>query len=181
MMIWCAAIAMAWSPELQNRLTVWPETVTGQPAHNAALRAIFMPVSPSVHARENQKTHTPARQDPLRRLEFRVSWKMRTWHTAPHDDILNHSRIDSRSLDRVFDHVATECRTMRHVEATCEGRGVRCTNSACMSLVDLQIALVDGDRSEILPRKDFASPVRAVETMTARTIVAVHHAGRGAI
>ena len=42
-----AAIAMVCRPDEQKRLTVVPDVVTGQPAHMAALRAMFMPVSAS--------------------------------------------------------------------------------------------------------------------------------------
>ena len=46
-MICCAAMAMACSPDEQKRLMVVPAVVTGQPAQIAALRATFMPVAPS--------------------------------------------------------------------------------------------------------------------------------------
>src|ERR1039457_479755 len=42
-----AAMAMAWSPEEQNRLTVTPGTLCGKPARSAAMRAMFMPDSAS--------------------------------------------------------------------------------------------------------------------------------------
>ena len=46
-MIAWAALAIACSPEEQNRLIVVPDVVTGQPAQMAAFLAMFMPVSPS--------------------------------------------------------------------------------------------------------------------------------------
>src|SRR5580765_5485944 len=46
MMIWCAAIAMAWSPDEQNRLTVVPATETGRPARTSATRATLLPCGP---------------------------------------------------------------------------------------------------------------------------------------
>src|SRR6516162_2516384 len=43
----CAAMAIACRPELQKRLTVTPETVTGRPARTAERRAMFWPVARS--------------------------------------------------------------------------------------------------------------------------------------
>lgn len=43
----CAALATACRPEEQKRLMVVPDVVTGHPAHSAAFRAMFIPVSPS--------------------------------------------------------------------------------------------------------------------------------------
>src|SRR6266481_4675047 len=45
-MIWCAAIAMAWSPEEQKRLTVVPAIETGRPARTSATRATLLPWVP---------------------------------------------------------------------------------------------------------------------------------------
>src|SRR5262249_49694734 len=45
-MIWCAAIAMAWSPEEQKRLTVVPAIETGRPARTSATRATLLPWAP---------------------------------------------------------------------------------------------------------------------------------------
>src|ERR1051325_6590696 len=46
----CAAMAMACSPEEQNRLTVVPAVVTGSPARSAICLATFPPVVPSESA-----------------------------------------------------------------------------------------------------------------------------------
>src|SRR5579864_9694506 len=46
-MMRCDARAIVWSPEEQNRLTVMPEVVTGQPARSAIWRAMLRPVAPS--------------------------------------------------------------------------------------------------------------------------------------
>src|SRR5262245_12373941 len=46
MTIWCAAIAMACSPEEQKRLTVVPATVMGRPARTSATRATLLPCGP---------------------------------------------------------------------------------------------------------------------------------------
>jgi len=46
MMIWCAAIAMAWRPDEQKRLTVVPATETGRPARTRATRATLLPCGP---------------------------------------------------------------------------------------------------------------------------------------
>ncbi len=43
----CAAIAIAFRPEEQKRLTVSPDTLTGQPARLAMIRAMLLPVAPS--------------------------------------------------------------------------------------------------------------------------------------
>src|SRR5712692_7848678 len=45
-MIWWAAIAMAWSPEEQKRLTVVPAIETGRPARTSATRATLLPWVP---------------------------------------------------------------------------------------------------------------------------------------
>src|SRR3972149_6051551 len=45
-MIWCAAMAMAWSPEEQKRLTVVPAIETGSPARTSATRATLLPWAP---------------------------------------------------------------------------------------------------------------------------------------
>src|SRR5882672_1751789 len=45
-MIWWAAMAMAWSPEEQKRLTVVPATETGRPARRSATRATLLPCAP---------------------------------------------------------------------------------------------------------------------------------------
>jgi hypothetical protein len=45
-MIWWAAIAMAWSPDEQNRLTVVPAIETGRPARTSATRATLLPCAP---------------------------------------------------------------------------------------------------------------------------------------
>ena len=42
-----AAIAIAWRPEEQKRLTVVAAAVTGSPARSAACRAMLWPVAPS--------------------------------------------------------------------------------------------------------------------------------------
>ena len=42
-MIWCAAMAIAWSPEEQKRLTVVPAIETGSPARTSATRATLLP------------------------------------------------------------------------------------------------------------------------------------------
>ena len=42
----CEAMAMAWSPEEQNRLTVVPATDTGRPARMADTRAMLWPCEP---------------------------------------------------------------------------------------------------------------------------------------
>src|SRR5687768_14428376 len=43
----CAASAMVCSPDEQNRFTVMPGTLIGQPARMAIWRAMFQPVAPS--------------------------------------------------------------------------------------------------------------------------------------
>src|SRR5664279_5299617 len=45
-LIACAALAIAWRPEPQRRLTVWPGTVIGRPASRRARRATFLLSSP---------------------------------------------------------------------------------------------------------------------------------------
>src|SRR5215813_5204234 len=46
MTIWWAAMAMAWSPDEQKRLTVVPATLTGRPARRSATRATLLPWAP---------------------------------------------------------------------------------------------------------------------------------------
>src|SRR5215510_825300 len=46
-MMRCEAIAIVCRPDEQNRLTVMPEVVTGQPARIAICRAMLRPVAPS--------------------------------------------------------------------------------------------------------------------------------------
>ncbi len=45
--MWCDAMAIAWRPDEQKRLTVVAETVSGRPATSAATRATFVPCGPS--------------------------------------------------------------------------------------------------------------------------------------
>lgn len=40
-------MAMAWMPDEQNRLMVWPATEFGKTASSTPMRATFMPCSPS--------------------------------------------------------------------------------------------------------------------------------------
>src|SRR5580698_6055695 len=53
-----AARAMAWSPEEQKRLMVIAEVSTGKPARKAAMRATFMPCSPSGMAQPRMTSST---------------------------------------------------------------------------------------------------------------------------
>ena len=53
-------MAMVCSPEEQKRLTVAPETVTGQPAASAIWRAMFQPVAPSGLAQPISTSSTSA-------------------------------------------------------------------------------------------------------------------------
>ena len=70
-MIWCDAIAIAWRPEEQKRLTVVAATVSGKPAASDATRATFMPDGPSGRP-QPQMTSSISSQRSCRHLRQRA-------------------------------------------------------------------------------------------------------------
>ncbi len=64
----CAAIAIVCRPDEQNRLTVTPETVIGQPAISAIWRAMFSPVAPSGVAQPISTSSTSPASMPARSI-----------------------------------------------------------------------------------------------------------------
>ena len=70
----CAASAMVCRPEEQNRFTVRPDTVTGQPARNAAWRAILEPVAPSGKAQPISTSSTSPASIPARVMAWEIAW-----------------------------------------------------------------------------------------------------------
>lgn len=97
-------MATPWRPDEQKRLIVVPDVVTGQPAHSAAFRLMFIPVSPSGMPQPRKTSSTAAGSTPALAIAALMAWPP---SAAP-----------------------------------------------CVALKP--------------PRNDLASPVRAVETMTAR-------------
>jgi hypothetical protein len=66
-MIRSAALAIVCRPEEQNRLTVWPGTLSGRPARWAAILATFIPWVPSVMAQPSSTSSTSAGSRPSAR------------------------------------------------------------------------------------------------------------------
>ncbi len=65
-MICWAAMAMAWRPEEQKRLMVWPAVASGRPARSNAMRAMFMPCSASGKAQPRTTSSISAASMPAR-------------------------------------------------------------------------------------------------------------------
>jgi hypothetical protein len=70
----CAASAMVCSPEEQKRLTVVPETVTGQPARIAIWRAMLPPVAPSGMAQPMTTSSTSCGSSLARWIAACTTW-----------------------------------------------------------------------------------------------------------
>ena len=73
-MMCCAAIAMVCIPEEQNRLTVVPDVVTGNPARSAICRAMLLPVAPSGMAVPMMTSSTSAGSIPARSTACLTTW-----------------------------------------------------------------------------------------------------------
>src|SRR6188474_154917 len=69
-----AARAMVCRPDEQKRLTVMPETVTGQPARSAIWRAMLAPVAPSGVAQPMITSSTSAASMPARLSACSTAW-----------------------------------------------------------------------------------------------------------
>ena len=63
-----AAVATVCKPLEQKRLMVWPQTLSGKPARNAAMRAIFIPCSASGKAQPRAISSTSPPSIPARSI-----------------------------------------------------------------------------------------------------------------
>src|SRR5262245_23616493 len=70
----CAASAIVWMPEEQNRFTVIPDVVIGQPARIAIWRAMFQPVAPSGLAQPMITSSTSAASRLARSIACLTAW-----------------------------------------------------------------------------------------------------------
>ena len=70
----CAASAMVCRPDEQKRLTVMPDTVTGQPARSATWRAMLAPVAPSGVAQPMMTSSTSPGSMPARAMACSTAW-----------------------------------------------------------------------------------------------------------
>src|SRR4029077_11116594 len=73
-MMRCAAIAIVCSPDEQNRFTVIPEVVTGQPARIAICRALLRPGAPSGVAQPMMTSSMSPGSRPARSIACRSAW-----------------------------------------------------------------------------------------------------------
>ena len=72
-----AAMAIAWRPEEQKRLTVVAAAVTGRPARSAAWRAMLWPVAPSGIAQPITTSSTSAGSIRARWTACSMTWPAR--------------------------------------------------------------------------------------------------------
>src|SRR5215510_13438473 len=70
----CAASAIVCIPEEQNRFTVIPDVVIGQPARIAIWRAMFQPVAPSGFAQPMITSSTSAASSLARSMACLTAW-----------------------------------------------------------------------------------------------------------
>ena len=73
-MMRCEASAIACRPEEQKRLTVTPDTDTGNPARSAACRAMLAPVAPSGRPQPITTSSTLAGSMPARSTAALMTW-----------------------------------------------------------------------------------------------------------
>src|SRR5574337_2070197 len=70
----CAASAIVCRPDEQNRFTVVPDVVTGQPARSAIWRAMLAPVAPSGFAQPITTSYTSPGSMPAREIACCTAW-----------------------------------------------------------------------------------------------------------
>src|SRR5437588_2054979 len=70
----CDAMAIVCRPDEQNRFTVIPEVVTGQPARSAICRAMLRPVAPSGFAQPMITSSISAGSRPARLIAQLSAW-----------------------------------------------------------------------------------------------------------
>ena len=71
---WCAAIAIAISPEAHWRSMVWPGTVTGSPAAMSAWRAMFSPAVPAVSTLPTTTSSISSGATDARSTAWAIAW-----------------------------------------------------------------------------------------------------------